>query len=115
MILLVDDEPLLRTVVAEELADEGHEVIEAETALEAVTFLRARDDIEVLITDIRMPGALDGLWLARWVAEALPQIHILVISGWYRQGGNDLPAKARFLAKPFAPGRLTREVQAMLA
>ena len=68
-ILLVEDEPLVRLVLTDLLADAGYRVTEAGNADEAMTLLESRPDMRVIITDVRMPGTLDGFALARFAAE----------------------------------------------
>jgi len=80
-ILLVEDEPLIRMDIAAELRDRGFEVVEAARAMEAVDLLAARSiPIELLLTDVQMPGEMDGLDLARWTGEHRPEIVVSVMS-----------------------------------
>ncbi len=103
VVLIVEDELLLRTSAVEMIADAGFEVIEAGNADEAIDVLEARRDITVVFTDIQMPGSMDGLKLARAVRGRWPPIKIIATSGLVDVGEKDLPEGGRFLAKPYSP------------
>jgi CheY-like chemotaxis protein len=82
VILLVDDEVLIRMPVAEYLRECGYTVIEAADADEALTVLKAADrSIDLVFTDVTMPGSMDGFSLARWVRENRPGVAVLITSG----------------------------------
>jgi len=99
-VLIVEDEALVRIDISEHLAAEGYEVVEAVDAEHAFEVLEARSDVTVLITDIDMPGLLDGLMLAKFAAERWPHVKMLVISGQRQAELSDLPDGAKFLSKP---------------
>jgi two-component system, response regulator PdtaR len=80
-ILLVEDEILVRAMVAEELREAGMRVIEAANAEEAMEHLGAGHAVDVVFTDIEMPGAMNGLDLARRLRVDFPQIKVLITSG----------------------------------
>ncbi len=79
-ILVVEDEVLIRLHLAEELRGAGYAVIEAASGDEAVTLLSRLDDIGLVLTDIRMPGSVDGMALASWTRSNFPPIKIVIIS-----------------------------------
>ena len=81
VVLIVEDEFLLRMDAADMIAAAGFEVIEAANADEAIEILEARPDITVVFTDIQMPGSMDGLKLARAVRGRWPPIKIIATSG----------------------------------
>ncbi len=114
VILVTEDELLVRMLAADILADEGYRVVEARNADEALEILPMRPDVRVLLTDVDMPGSLDGYGLARIVDLRWPGISIIVNSGKARPGPGDLPPKARFLRKPHAPSALLKEIKAVL-
>lgn len=115
VVLLVEDEPLIRMATADVLTDEGHRVVEAGDGDEAMVLLDARPDISVVVTDVRMPGSLNGFMLARVVSKRSPHVGIVVSSGDSIPGKGDLPEGAVFLPKPYSPSALLREVEAMAA
>ena len=97
VVLVVEDEPLLRELVVETIEDAGFVALGAGDAEEAIVLLQARPDIAVMFTDINMPGSMDGLELAQTVRDRWPPIKILVASGQIRLQQSDLP----FLEKPY--------------
>ena len=100
VILIVEDEFLLRMDSAEVIENAGFEVIQAANADEAIAILTARPDIHVVFTDIQMPGSMDGLKLARFVRNRWPPIKIVATSGLVRgrrrrfAGRQRIPAEA---------------------
>jgi CheY-like chemotaxis protein len=106
VVLIVEDEFLLRMNAAEMIADAGFEVVEAANADEAIAILEVRPDIHVVFTDIQMPGSMDGLKLARFVRGRWPPIKIVATSGFVKVGEQDLPEGSRFLTKPYRPAEI---------
>ena len=106
MVLIVEDEILLRMNAAEMIADAGFEIAEAANADQAIAILEARPNIHVVFTDIQMPGSMDGLKLARFVRGRWPPIKIVATSGFVRVGEQDLPEGSRFLTKPYLPEQI---------
>jgi CheY-like chemotaxis protein len=101
VILIVEDESLLRLDSAETIEHAGFEVIQAANADEAIAVLNARLDIHVVFTDIQMPGSMDGLKLAHFVRNRWPPIKIVATSGRVVAGADDLPAGSVFFPKPY--------------
>ena len=105
LVLLVDDEPLIRLVAADGLEDAGYDVVEAASASEALKILQTRGDVGVLFTDVNMPGDLDGLGLAGLVHDRWPNIKLVVTSG--RPLAGHVPDDGRFLTKPYTAEQMT--------
>ena len=103
VVLVVEDEFLLRIDAVDMIAAAGFEVVQAGNADEAIEILESRRDITVVFTDIQMPGSMDGLKLARAVRGRWPPIKIIATSGHANVGETDLPAGGRFLPKPYSP------------
>jgi DNA-binding NtrC family response regulator len=80
-ILLAEDEAFIRFGFAMFLEDMEFDVLQAASAVEAMEMIQTHPEIELLFTDIRMPGAMDGLDLARWVSEQYPKILVMIASG----------------------------------
>jgi DNA-binding NtrC family response regulator len=99
-VLIVEDEVLIRMMLADVLDDTGYRVIEAGNVLEAVAAL-GRYDIDTVITDIDMPGGLNGLDLARMVSSTHQNTTVIVTSGGHRLSPHELPDRARFIPKPY--------------
>ncbi|HEV7414614.1 MAG TPA: response regulator [Tianweitania sediminis] len=102
-VLVVEDDPIIRLCITDDLADLGYEVYEAADAQEAIEQLTQNVNISVLFTDIDMPGDLDGLRLAALVRDRWPPIKIIVTSGKHQLTGADLPVSGRFIPKPYTP------------
>ena len=112
--VIAEDEPLLRTLAVEALEDEGFTTLAAENALAALDLCKARPEaIDVLFTDIRMPGPMDGLQLAHRVRERWPWIAIIVVSGNIFVSRHELPDGARFLPKPYDLHRIADTIREM--
>jgi len=107
VVLIVEDEFLLRSNAVDMIAGAGFEVVEAANADEAIEILEARRDITVVFTDIQMPGSMDGLKLARAVRGRWPPIKIIATSGQFDVGTADLPEGGRFLPKPYNSTQIT--------
>ena len=101
--LVVDDEPLILMDTADMLADEGYAVVEATTADKAYEFLNRHSSLQLLVTDVQMPGELDGFDLARVVAERWPHICVVIASGAAVPAAGDVPENATFVPKPLTP------------
>ncbi len=80
-ILLVEDEFLIRLILAEELAGAGHDVSEAATADEALTIAAAEPAFDILVTDIQTPGVLNGVTLATRMREMQPTLPVVYVTG----------------------------------
>ncbi len=102
VVLVVEDEFLLRMDAVDMIAAAGFEVVEAGNADEAIEILESRRDITVVFTDIQMPGSMDGLKLALAVRGRWPPIKIVATSGRDNVGETDLPEGGRFLPKPYS-------------
>ena len=116
LVLVAEDEELVRLVIAEALRDAGLEVMEAEHAEAALSVLEhhaAR--VHVLFTDIQMPGSMDGLALARHISENWPEIALLITSARPQPDRAMLPEKSRFLAKPYHHSHVVRHVRELAA
>ena len=113
VVLIVEDDFLIRINAAELIADAGFRVVEAANADEAIVILESRLDITVVFTDIQMPGSMDGLKLAAAIRGRWPPIKIIATSGFVDVRQDDLPEGGRFLPKPYSPeqiGRTLREL-----
>ena len=115
VVLVVEDEPLLRMMAAHVVEDAGFEPLEAANADEAVRVLEARSDIRIVFTDIDMPGSMNGMKLAAAVRSRWPPIGIIVTSGHYNIGADKLPARGVFFRKPYSDRDIIATLQRMAA
>ena len=117
-VLLVEDEPIVREMAAEALKDEGFDVIEAETGDAAALLLVDADEIDVVLTDVRMPGKMDGIDVAVLARELHPTIVVIVVSGYapqLTQRLNSLAPPPLFFRKPYRTSEIVRTVRQMAA
>jgi CheY-like chemotaxis protein len=115
VILIVEDEALVRLSAAGMLADAGFRTIEAANSDEALELLNADSDVQLLFTDVRMPGAMDGLSLARQVRDRWPHIGIMVTSSRSTLRFDELPAGSRFEQKPYSPATVVRHARELMS
>src|SRR5687767_5698604 len=102
VVLLVEDEPLVRMTAADELQEAGYRVLEAEDAAMALLLLEAHaDEIQVLFTDVDMPGSMNGMALAEYVNARWPHILLLISSGYSAPRAEAIPDHGHFVAKPY--------------
>ena len=97
--MLVEDEPVIRLLLAEALRNEGLRVIEASNADDAWTYLQAGGDADLVFSDITMPGSINGLELMRRIATAYPELKRIITSA--NPGRENVSALGLFLAKPY--------------
>ena len=114
IVLVVEDEMLLRMKVVDMLEDAGYVPLEAVDADEALTILQSRSDIALMLTDVQMPGSMNGLELAHTVHERWPPIKIILASGQLKLSGSEIPLDSRFFGKPLQSAEIIAEMQEML-
>jgi CheY-like chemotaxis protein len=114
LILVVEDEAVIRMGAAQMLEDAGYATLEACNAHEAIKILYGREDVRAVFTDLNMPGAWDGMRLARMIRRRWPPIHLIVTSGLLSHGPDNLPASARFIRKPYDIAQVTRMLRELL-
>ena len=113
LVLVVEDEALVRMSSADVIRDLGFEVIEAVDADHAISLLESVPGVMVVFTDIQMPGSMDGLLLAAVVRDRWPPIALLITSGKMRPASSDMPTGARFISKPYSPLELKGQLQSL--
>jgi len=101
-VLIVDDEHLIRETLSDLLSMAGLRTLQAGDSCEALEMLKTKaPEVGILVTDVRMPGSMDGLDLATTAQKSWPWIKVIVMSGHYDREPDRLPRNARFLAKPW--------------
>jgi two-component sensor histidine kinase/CheY-like chemotaxis protein len=113
-VLVVEDEMMLRMRAVDMVEDAGFTAVEAINADDALAILESRSDIELLFTDIQMPGSMDGLKLAYAVHKRWPSIKIILVSGQLKLTDSDKPADSRFFGKPLDVKQMVLEMQNMI-
>lgn len=109
IVLVVEDEPLLLDVIATELEDAGYDVLRAINGERALAFLQARRHIDLLFTDIRLPGEVDGWRLAEDARVMRPGLPVIYATGYTAEPPRQVPGSV-FLKKPYRPSAV---IQAM--
>jgi two-component system, response regulator PdtaR len=101
VVLIVEDEALVRMSAADILQEAGFHVVESRDGMEALALLEIRDDVAAMFTDLAMPN-MNGVDLAKIVSERWPQVGVVLCSGALPEGiPQKLPNHVRFLAKPY--------------
>jgi two-component sensor histidine kinase/CheY-like chemotaxis protein len=113
-VLVVEDEMVLRMRAVDIVEDAGFTPVEAVNADEAISILEARSDISLLLTDIQMPGSMDGLKLAHAVHDRWPAIKIILVSGQVNPSEAERPVDSRFFGKPLGVEEMTAQLQLMI-
>jgi CheY-like chemotaxis protein len=113
-ILLIEDEVLIRMMLADELRGRGFNVVEAQNADEALTLLQSRVPVGLVLTDVQLPGSMDGIGLARLLRATRPELKVVIASGNIScaPGGDIAHA---FFRKPYAPDHIVKCIETLLA
>lgn len=112
-ILIVEDEAIIRFELIDLFEDEGYRVFAAASADEAIAILDRHGEVRVVLTDIEMPGSMDGLRLAHYIRKRFPPTLLLVASGRITVPERDMPEHSAYLAKPFDPAAMLRKIDEM--
>ena len=111
IVLVVEDEPLLLMNAVDVVEDLGFEALEARHADEAIAILESRSDIQVVFSDVHMPGSMDGLKLVHYVRNRWPPVKNITTSGLARLTVDELPVGGLFLPKPLSAYDLGKALQ----
>jgi CheY-like chemotaxis protein len=109
-LLIVEDEVLVRIGIAEALRSVGYLVLEASNAHEALMVLRARPEVALVFTDIRMPGEMDGMGLVQVIRDQFQHLKVIVTSAVRPKESVEM-----FVAKPYDIDRLVANIRGVLA
>ncbi|HTB45601.1 MAG TPA: response regulator [Acetobacteraceae bacterium] len=115
-VLVVDDDLLVREPIADYLREVGYAVLEAGDAHEAIDELDHADHVDLVFSDVRMPGELDGVGLARWLRAHRPDVAVLLTSGYDGSGwmGGELGREVRLLQKPYTQDQVLGHIRRLL-
>ena len=117
VVLLVEDEPLLRSTTSEYLRLSGYVVVEATDAAEAIGVIDRGEGLDVVFSDVSLPGAVDGLGLARWLRHRQPDLQVVLTSGYgeaVRRAAIELVGGDHFVPKPYHQEELAHRIDALL-
>jgi CheY-like chemotaxis protein len=115
-VLVVEDDMMVRMPIAEYLRDCGYHVLEAGDAAEAIATVHAAGPVNLVFSDVRMPGPMDGFGLARWLRNNYPNIPILLTSGYNtsRSLSVDAAQGVKLIEKPYSQAHVARRIQDLL-
>jgi len=114
LILIVEDEADVRLSTVNAIEVMGYRTLGAADSGEALALLDSRRDIDLMLTDVRMPGEMDGAELAFTVRSRWPRVGIIVVSGYFDPKGSRLPPGAAFLSKPYRMAELRSVIEQQL-
>ena len=106
LVLIVDDEFLVRLNAIDIAERAGHAVLNAANAVDALRILEGRSDIEIVFSDVTMPGGIDGISLVGMIRSRWPTVRPILTSGKSLPSGTPLPAGVQFLPKPYTSNEL---------
>jgi CheY-like chemotaxis protein len=115
VVLVVEDEPIIRMGALDFVSAAGFEALEASSADEAIRILEARSDIRLVFTDVGMPGTMDGVKLAHYIAGRWPPVKLVIVSGNVVVEQSQLPAGAKFFRKPYRHSVIVEALMEMLS
>lgn len=115
VVLVVEDEPLLRMAAVDMIEEAGFDVVEAADATEAVEILERRLDIRIVFSDIDMPRGMDGMKLAALIRERWPPIQIILTSGYATVDTVQMPPNSVFFSKPYVEEKVVETLHGMAA
>lgn len=115
VILVVEDNPIIRMGAIDLVETAGYEALEARDADEAIRILEARSDIDLVFTDVQMPGTMDGIKLSHYIRERWPPVKIMVASGMAILEQSSLPKGSLFFPKPYNDDTIAEAMARILA
>jgi two-component system, response regulator PdtaR len=111
VVLVVEDEPLMRMHAVGLVEEAGFDAVEAGNADKAIAILESRRDIRIVFTDIDMPGSMDGIRLAHAIRGRWPPIELILTSGHFHIRDEDIPKGGLFFPKPYAADKIIDALQ----
>lgn len=114
-VLIVDDNETARWILAEILEIEGYAVVEAASADQALLRFAESADIRAIVSDIEMPGSMNGVEMAALILRRSPKMIMVLTSGRYHPSVDELPGSVKFILKPWAPQEIIRELATLLS
>lgn len=115
VVLVVDDNALIRMGAIDLVETAGYEALEAEDADAAIRIMESRVDIDLVFTDVQMPGTMDGIKLAHYIRNRWPPVKLIVASGQAILEESSLPTGSHFFSKPYIDHAITDAMARLLA
>ncbi|WP_276122062.1 response regulator [Pararhizobium qamdonense] len=115
VVLIVEDSPIIRMGAIDLVISAGYEALEACDADEAIRILESRDDVDLVFTDVQMPGTMDGIKLSHYIRDRWPPVKLIVASGAAILEESSLPVGSRFFRKPYDHRAITDVMASLLS
>ncbi|MBP1847830.1 CheY-like chemotaxis protein [Rhizobium petrolearium] len=115
VVLVVEDSPMIRMGAVDLVLSAGYEALEAGDADEAIRILQSRADIDLVFTDVQMPGTMDGIKLSHYIRDRWPPVKLIVASGAAIIEESMLPGGSRFFSKPYDELTITEAMAQLLS
>lgn len=115
VVLVVEDSTIIRMGAIDLVLAAGYEALHARDADEAIAILETRDDIDLVFTDIQMPGTMDGIKLSHYIRDRWPPVKLIVASGVAILEESSLPAGSSFFSKPYDDHTITQAMARLLS
>ncbi len=115
VVLVVEDSPIIRMGAVELVLSAGYEALQARDADEAIRILESRSDIDLVFTDVQMPGTMDGIRLSHYIRERWPPVKLILASGNAILEESSLPKGSGFFAKPYVDNAIVEAMARLLA
>ncbi len=115
VVLVVEDSAIIRMGAVDLVQSAGYEVLEASNADEAIRILESRADIDLVFTDVQMPGTMDGIKLSHYIRNRWPPVKLIVASGKAILDETSLPEGSRFFSKPYSNHTIADAMAVMLS
>jgi CheY-like chemotaxis protein len=115
VVLVVEDSVIIRMGAVDLVQSAGYEALEASNADEAIRILESRADIDLVFTDVQMPGTMDGIKLSYYIRNRWPPVKLIVASGKAILDESNLPEGSRFFPKPYSNHAIADAMASMLS
>lgn len=115
VVLVVEDDSIIRMGAVDLVLSAGYDALEASGADEAIRILESRSDIDLVFTDVQMPGTMDGIKLSHYIRDRWPPVRLLVASGNAILEESSLPTGSRFFPKPYDDHAITDAMAHLLS
>jgi CheY-like chemotaxis protein len=115
VVLVVEDSTIIRMGAVDLVLSAGYEALEANDADEAIRILESRSDIDLVFTDVQMPGTMDGIKLSHYIRDRRPPVKLIVASGKEILEESSLPEGSRFFSKPYSDHAIADAMARMLS
>lgn len=115
VVLVVEDSTIIRMGAIDLVLSVGYEALEARDADEAIRILETRNDVDLVFTDVQMPGSMDGIKLSHYIRDRWPPVKLIIASGAAILEESSLPGGSRFFSKPYDDHAITDAMARLLS